>query len=99
VSILFTPFSGDGTLIHLYCPFALCCFSAINTWRVRQVVPGLRSLFLCFAFLLSAESFFIVKGLRYEGQVKCVALVALLYLALRYPQPWPLIWESKMEGR
>jgi len=99
VSILFTPLSADYTLIHLYCPFALCCFAAIDAWREQHVVPGLRNLFLCFAFLLSTESFFIVIGHRYEGQVKCVVLVVLLNLALRYPQPWPLVSESRMEGR
>ena len=84
-SIYFTPFSGDGTLIHLYYAFALCCFFAIETARRNLLVPGLELLFGCFAFLLSTENFFIFFHHRFEGQAKCIALGILLICALRYP--------------
>lgn len=84
-SIYFTPFSGDGTLIHLYYSFALLCFLAMDAWRRCIVIPGLRVAFFCFAYLLSTESFLIVSDHRVEGQGKCVALGVLLIWALRYP--------------
>jgi len=85
IAITFTPFSGDGTLIHLYYPFVACCFLAIDAWRRQVNVPGLRVVFWCFAFLLSTESFFVFYGQRYEGQAKCLVLGILLVCALRYP--------------
>lgn len=85
VSIFFTPFSGDGTLIHLYYGFALCCFLAIDASRRAFSVPGLGTAFVCFAFLLSTENFFIFFHHRFEGQAKCLALGTLLVCALRYP--------------
>ena len=85
ISISFTPFSGDGTLIHLYYAFAVCCFLAIDAWRRKVDVPGLRAIFLCFAYLFSTESFYVFYGQRYEGQAKCFVLMILLVCALRYP--------------
>ena len=90
VSIYITPYSGDGTLVHLYYSFALCCFLAIDAWRRQLEIPGLRNIFLCFAFLFSIESFFIFRNSRYEGQAKCIAIGVLLVLALRYPLGPPL---------
>jgi hypothetical protein len=84
-SILLTPFSGDGTLIHLYYPFAICCFLALDAWEMHYAIPGLRAILLCFAYLLSAESFFVFFGQRYEGQAKCFFLVVLMVLALKFP--------------
>jgi len=86
-SILLTPFSGDGTLIHLYYPFAICCLLALDAWKTQQTIPGLRSVFLCFAYLLSTESFFVFFNQRYEGQAKCFFLVVLMILALKFPFP------------
>lgn len=85
VAIYFTPFSGDGTLIHLYYPFALCCFLAIEAWRQQVSIRGLRVIFFCFAYLFATESFFVFYGFRYEGQAKCFVLGILLVCALRYP--------------
>jgi low temperature requirement protein LtrA len=85
IAIYFTPFSGDGTLIHLYYPFVACCFLAIDAWRRQVKVPGLRAIFWCFAYLLSTESFFVFYGQRYEGQAKCFVLGILLVCALMYP--------------
>ncbi len=85
ICIYFTPFSGDGTLIHLYYAFALCSFVAVDAWRRKVEIPGLRLIFLCFAWLLSTESFFIHNSVRYEGQAKCVGLGVLLIASLWYP--------------
>ncbi len=84
-SIYLTPFSGDGTLVHLYYSFALCSFVAIDAWRRQIEIPGMRTMFLCFAWLFSIESFLIMRGYRREGQFKCIVLGILLIWALRYP--------------
>lgn len=84
-AIYFTPFSGDGTLVHLYPAFALCCFVSVDAWRRRLEVPGLRMMFFCFAYLFSAQGFILVGGFRFEGQAKCIAMGILLFNALRYP--------------
>ena len=49
------------------------------------IVPGLRVVFWCFAYLLSTESFFVFYGQRYEGQAKCFVLGILLVCTLMYP--------------
>ncbi len=85
ISILFTPFSGDGTLIHLYYSFALCCFLAISAYRQQVSIPGLRVIMLCYAYLLSYQSFWVMDHRRVEAQFKCLALILLLYCALKYP--------------
>jgi len=85
IAIYFTPFSGDGTLIHLYYPFVACCFLALDAWKKKVQIPGLRVVFWCFAYLLSTESFFVFYGQRYEGQAKCFFLGILLVCALRFP--------------
>ncbi len=88
-SILFTAFSGDGTLLHLYYPLALLVFLAIGAWRADHAVPGLRPTLLCVALLLTPESFLVLPGSgpvsRIDGPVKCVLLCALLLCALCFP--------------
>lgn len=85
IAIYFTPFSGDGTLLHLYVSFALCCLLAIDAWKRRVRVPGLRIMMLCFAYLFSIESFFVAARHRFEGQGKCIVMLVLLISAFRYP--------------
>jgi len=85
VGISFTPYSGDGTLLHLYYSFVPCCFLALDAWRRQLEIPGLRYAFYCFAYLFATESFVIVHSHRFEGQFKCIAIGILMILALRYP--------------
>lgn len=85
VSIYITPYSGDGTLLHLYYGFVPLCFLAVDAWRRGLRIPGLKTAMMMFGYLLATESFIIVKALRFEGQVKCIALGVLLVCALRYP--------------
>ena len=84
-SIYFTPFSGDGTLLHLYCPFAMLVFVSLTAQLERRHVHGLHTAFICFSLLFGAESFLIWRGQRFEGQFKCIVLGLLLWLALRCP--------------
>jgi len=91
-AVLLPPVSYDYTLIHLYAPFALLVFVALDHARTRQPPPGLFAALCMLAFLLAAQSEFILHGVRFAGQLKSLALLMLGYLCLRYPfaaQPQP----------
>ena len=82
-SILFPPISHDYTLIHLYAPFALITFVALQQGdrpsRAFQVALAL------FAFVLSFQQEFIVHGTRLGGVMRAVALLALFILSVTCP--------------
>ncbi len=87
-AVVLPPFSIEYTLIHLYIPWALLTLYAVEiagSSGSLQRVRGLGFCFVCFAFLMTPESYFIVDGIRYSGQLKALVLVALFVAALRYP--------------
>ena len=83
-SILLPPTSFDYTLVHLYAPWALLCLLAVHRYRRGESLPGLGWAFACFAVLMGPESEFFHSGHRLDGPIKCVALLALFYVGLRY---------------
>jgi hypothetical protein len=85
IGILFTAASHDYTLLHLYAPWTMMVLLAIEAQRSGYGVPGLRSMFLCMAFLLSPLSEFVAHDLLFGAQIKSVLLVVLLGLTLRFP--------------
>lgn len=90
VSIYFTAFSGDGTLIHLYYPCVMLFFLAQRAWQQGIVIPGLRWALGCLVFLLSFESFLIHNDVRFIGPAHAIVLGLLLLIALRLPFGPPL---------
>jgi hypothetical protein len=84
-SILFTGFSGDGTLFHLYYAFALLCFLAIDAHRCGIAIPGLNAALYLLTYNFCYEGFFVVFKHRFEGEAKCLFLIWLLVVAFRYP--------------
>ena len=87
-AILLPPASFDYTLIHLYVPLALILVLAADlrsqchsAWRI----PGLPAIVATLALLTSPESELIWHGFRIAAQFKCLLLVLLFVLALRYP--------------
>ncbi len=88
-AVVLPPVSYDYTLIHLYAGLILLAFCAIEREKTNPSTktPGLLPAFLLLAFILSPESEFLVHGVRFSGQLKCVALLALGYVSLRYPFP------------
>ncbi len=86
-SIYFTPFSGDGTLLHLYAPFAMLVFVSLNAQRTGVSVRALKPAMVCFAILFAAEDFLLTPhhAQHFEGEFKCLVLGILFFLALRYP--------------
>ena len=96
VSIYFTAFSGDGTLIHLYYPCAMLFLLALRAHGERIFVPGLRLMLGCMVFILSCETFLVRHNQRVIGQAHCLAIGVLLFAALRYPLG-PPIAETRSE--
>ncbi len=89
-SILLPPISFDYTLLHLYAPFVLLVFVALERARSEAPRTSNRDLLLgfsLFAFALSFQSEFIVHGLRFSGQLKAVALLLLAFVSLICPFP------------
>jgi hypothetical protein len=85
-AITLPPVSYDYTLLHLYTPFVLMIFLAIDFWQRGVLLPkGAWAAFICFMLLLAPLNEFIVHGERISGQLKCVLLLALAAIALRYP--------------
>lgn len=85
-SIYFTPFSGDGTLLHLYAPFAMLVLVGLEARRRDVAVEGLMPAMVALALLFAPESFLVSwSGQHFEGEFKCLVLGFLFALALRHP--------------
>jgi Glycosyltransferase family 87 len=87
-AIFLPPTSYDYTLLHLYAPFAVLVFVALQHAAQPASKASARGLFFAFcllAFLLAPESEFIYHGLRVAGYMKAVALLLLWIVALIYP--------------
>lgn len=93
ISIYFTAFSGDGTLIHLYYPLAMLFLFSMEADRRQWAIPGLHRILGCMVFCLSFETFLVLPvaryGLRIEGPAHAIALGLMLFWALRYPMQPP----------
>jgi hypothetical protein len=72
--LLLPPISNDYTLLHLYAPFGLLAL-AIARGQVagRFYAPAL----VCYAVLLTPQSFVIAVSAHFAGQLKCLFLLAL----------------------
>ena len=91
-AITLPPLSYDYTLIHLYPALALLTLVALQGAKAEASQTsaqnkGLLTALLLLAFVLSPQSEFIAAGIRFSGQLKCLALLALGYVGLRYPFP------------
>jgi hypothetical protein len=85
LAILTTPLSVDYTLMHLYVPWGMMVLLAIEAWREGREIPGMKAAFFCFLILLCSLSEFMFRQCIIGGQIKAIALVGLLVIALRYP--------------
>ncbi len=84
-SILLPPTSHDYTLLHLYVPAALLLLFSIDAARAGRKIPGLTAAWVCIAVALAPESELIFHHASFGGQVKCIILIALFLVTLRYP--------------
>jgi hypothetical protein len=84
-AIVLPPVSYDYTLLHLYTPFMLMVFLAIDFWKRGLELPkGAWPAFICFMVLLAPLNELILHGERVEGQIKCLVLLALAVISLTY---------------
>jgi len=84
--ILLPPTSYDYTLLHLYTAWVLMVILCVDAYhRGAASVKGVWPAFVCFAILLSQVGEIILHGERLGGQIKALVLIALFYIALRYP--------------
>jgi len=65
--------------------FGALILLAVDTYRTGQRIPGLTAMLLCCAATLVFLPEVIHHGKQWDGQLKCLLLVALLVLTLRYP--------------
>jgi len=84
-SILLPPVSFDYTLIHLYAPCALLLLIAVRSAKRGVPVPGLLPTLLTMSVLLAPETEVIARAVTLGGEIKCLALLALFFLAIQYP--------------
>ena len=84
-AVLLPPSSSDYTLMHLYASWAALVFLAVYAARAGKKVPGLKAAFVCLTILFSPESEFFFRHERAEGMIKATALLALWYIAMKYP--------------
>ncbi len=82
ISILIPPVSYDYTLIHLYFAWA---FLVLYLMRGGLATKPVFQMFGLLAIIMSPEGYLYYMNVRISGQLKCVALAALLYLLLRHP--------------
>jgi len=84
--LLLPPTSFDYTLLHLYTPWVMLVMLAIDCHHRGLAVPrGLWPVTFCFILLLSPQNEVIVHGVRVAGQIKCLVLLAVVWVALRLP--------------
>ena len=87
LSIVLPPVSYDYTLLNLYPAFAVLVCLAVLAQRAGSVVPHMTIYMVLFALILTPESYVILFGSAYGAQVRAVALIAILVMALRSPLP------------
>jgi hypothetical protein len=90
-AILFPPFSGDYTLIHMYIPWAMLTLYAVSLDPHDIRSPGLGIAFGCFALIFTPLSFInyhtqqLPEAFRIAGPFRALVMLLLFVVALRYP--------------
>ncbi len=88
LAVTLPPTSYDYTLLSLYPAFLLLCLRVLEESRraVNERLP-LTHYFLLFAIIFTPLSFVVWNGGRYAGQLRLLALLAVLLYALVTPLP------------
>ena len=84
-SVLVPPVSHDYTLVHLYAPLAMLLLLCVD--RRSTPLRGMGAALACFGVLCTSRVYLRLNGVVVDGQLKAIALAALLLIALLYP--WP----------
>jgi hypothetical protein len=91
-AVVLPPLSADYTLLHLLLPFALLCLYATQRWRAGVAVPGLSACLFWFAPIFSFQTY-ITYRYRFSCEFRTLALLGLLWTAMRYPLWWAAVDE------
>jgi len=88
-SVLLPPVSSDYTLVHLYIPWAVLVLLSIHI-DTHLKARGFVIAFVCLAFLMAPESYLILDGarfggeIRFAGQLKAIALCVVFIVSMIY---------------
>jgi hypothetical protein len=85
VCVLFPPTSFEYTLLEILTVFGLLTLLAVDAQLAGQRIPGLTAILFCCAATLTFLPELIHHETEFGGQIKCLLLIALLILTLRYP--------------
>jgi hypothetical protein len=88
--VLLPQLSFDYTLVHALIPwgaFLLFLLSDVAFGRVRITLRQALAFLIPYAVLFAPQSFLIFRSVGFGGQVKALALVAIVVAALRNPLP------------
>jgi hypothetical protein len=86
LSILLPYISFDYTLVHLFTPFAIL-LTVLASGKLRLTYPQMLALLLPFAIVFTPQSYLAVSVISFGGQVKAVAILALVVAAAWIPLP------------
>lgn len=85
--VLLPPKSYDYTLVMLYVPWACLVFLSLGAARRGLKVKGLTVAMVLMALIVSPELYIKFQGYYSAGQFKTLCLLALLFVAARFPFP------------
>jgi hypothetical protein len=90
LSVLLPFVSFDYTLVHMFAPFSILLLvlaADVSSGRLRLTYQQILFLLLPFAILFTPQSYLVVSIVGYDGQVKALALLALIAASASIPLP------------
>ncbi len=85
VLMLFPPVSYDYTLIYAYLVLGILLCCGLDAQQRSEVFRGAKTYGVAFAIICTAETWISFSGLRVNGLLKCIALLAVALNVLRFP--------------
>jgi hypothetical protein len=83
LSVTITPVSYDYTLLSLYASLAMLCVAAMQMPDTQQT--RLTPYFLLYAVVLTPQSYIILRGAHFYGELRAICLLAIVVVAARRP--------------
>ncbi len=99
--LLLAPMSGDYKLVHLYLPWGFFLLFLVRDVAAGGAEFGFRRQLLVLAAcaVCFTPQHLILGGWPAGGQVKCLALMALLYAAAKFPMPGSAMGDADWRPR
>ena len=83
--VLLPPVSYDYTLVHIYLVMGIVLGAYFYAIRRGRAFPGAMVYFAAFALLTTPQTWIHLRGLRPNGVIKCLALIVIAVLLMRFP--------------